>query len=977
MSSRAESRPLVGGADGEASDDEAVALVDSSGSDAECDLLCEDDSDDPFLVWSQVLREERENIADSFAGRGVDPTQRVPFSLAFSGGGVRAAAFQAGILWRLAEKGNLKDIDYFTAVSGGGYIASAYASQVAAAGRPPSNDHATMDRWYQKIVADTLVRMQTNAGNFVRDSYASWMPDGTWERSGFIGFLPRSCDCLVLIVVLIITILVNPIAFLILLLVPTVEFVELFFGSAMRAAVCTFEESQVKQALQDYSVFGALEWAILVMLIVSLVVFMATKICPLLKPGDHNPETGFNHATLPYMVGYGLRGFLPRVTAIMFFLAILIAAATILERLKFCISEALQEGDEESFLLRKCNEWVGIPAAGIPGAHEEYGQCSVWNQDAWYTKDRFINQTLENGEVCDTNWLETPGLIFSILRGILEAFGEDLLGALTIIILAFFLISILLLPLIPGLMSRCIALLGPFLLFALMLEFTQWRVYGEMLDDKLFGGIPFDLDGWAIFVFISSILAAILIVTYSEVRAIQHIYYRRCLQNNFLANGRDVKLQELANPYCPLLVLTGTVSDYVCPGDNTEHKTISEISFTQLHEGSRKTGYTRTPEYETLGKAMALSGAGCLDAISLSLSHQGRMRFWTEALNLTWGDYILFHDRSWDVTKNAAQVGGRWEGEVLWLFRRMPVMNLLVVAYICIGVAAILSTLGDKESGTCTTMKALWLIALAILLFALFGSFFTFFFQAVAFSPIIRSFHQLTAYYYTGNHAPPMLYVTDGGAVDCVTLLQLVMRKCKRILLVLANADPKDDLNVVKTAVNQIIDMKLASFFDPSDPRSDIKVLFDRFKEDQEMRYLQIGIVYGWSGNGEREYGNLIMVKNRLRPSLAGMPVPPLMTAEEIQGLPPSQEDIGIDDERWSNLTQEQLGGLCCCDCCHLIGCNCGQKFPHLTGANYLYLTPQLFNCLARLGYKESGPAIDALVGDIPQLPSGSRMPRR
>ena len=35
------------------------------------------------------------------------PPDSLRFSVAFTGGGVRAAAFQAGVLWRLAESGLL------------------------------------------------------------------------------------------------------------------------------------------------------------------------------------------------------------------------------------------------------------------------------------------------------------------------------------------------------------------------------------------------------------------------------------------------------------------------------------------------------------------------------------------------------------------------------------------------------------------------------------------------------------------------------------------------------------------------------------------------------------------------------------------------------------------------------------------------------------------------------------------------------
>ena len=44
--------------------------------------------------------------------------------LAFSGGGIRSATFNLGILQALAERGLLRKFDYLSTVSGGGYIGS-------------------------------------------------------------------------------------------------------------------------------------------------------------------------------------------------------------------------------------------------------------------------------------------------------------------------------------------------------------------------------------------------------------------------------------------------------------------------------------------------------------------------------------------------------------------------------------------------------------------------------------------------------------------------------------------------------------------------------------------------------------------------------------------------------------------------------------------------------------------------------------
>lgn len=49
-------------------------------------------------------------------------TNRDRFGLAFSGGGMRSASFNLGVLQALADKGLLTHLDYFSTISGGGYL---------------------------------------------------------------------------------------------------------------------------------------------------------------------------------------------------------------------------------------------------------------------------------------------------------------------------------------------------------------------------------------------------------------------------------------------------------------------------------------------------------------------------------------------------------------------------------------------------------------------------------------------------------------------------------------------------------------------------------------------------------------------------------------------------------------------------------------------------------------------------------------
>merc|ERR1719401_1853934 len=101
----------------------------------------------------------------------------------------------------------------------------------------------------------------------------------------------------------------------------------------------------------------------------------------------------------------------------------------------------------------------------------------------------------------------------------------------------------------------------------------------------------------------------------------------------------------------------------------------------------------------------------------------------------------------------------------------------------------------------CELGRVLYLVALCIALSMYVLSFFSNLmssFEQLSLSSFIRIVHQGTRFVYVGNQPPRMLYVTDGGVIDCTALVQLIRRRCRRILLVLAASDPEDDLGVLK-----------------------------------------------------------------------------------------------------------------------------------------------------------------------------------
>src|SRR5215469_15484694 len=83
-------------------------------------------ADQAPTTFNQVLERELERINDSRVRRDVAVPAHCDnlTGLAFSGGGIRSATFNLGILQAFAQKGVLRKFDYLSTVSGGGYIGS-------------------------------------------------------------------------------------------------------------------------------------------------------------------------------------------------------------------------------------------------------------------------------------------------------------------------------------------------------------------------------------------------------------------------------------------------------------------------------------------------------------------------------------------------------------------------------------------------------------------------------------------------------------------------------------------------------------------------------------------------------------------------------------------------------------------------------------------------------------------------------------
>jgi len=110
----------------------------------ECDDRCDDLDFTSFDPFPTVLEGEYPDIQERRHVAGGEPraTGR-PQNLAgisLSGGGIRSATFNLGLLQSLQKRGLLQQFDYLSTVSGGGYFGGWWSAWLARKSRPPGKD---------------------------------------------------------------------------------------------------------------------------------------------------------------------------------------------------------------------------------------------------------------------------------------------------------------------------------------------------------------------------------------------------------------------------------------------------------------------------------------------------------------------------------------------------------------------------------------------------------------------------------------------------------------------------------------------------------------------------------------------------------------------------------------------------------------------------------------------------------------------
>lgn len=881
------------------------------------------------LRFNDVLRQEAQFIKQSRAQRKELAPDDVRFSLALSGGGVRAAFFEAGVIWRLAEKGLLKNVDTISANSGGSYVAAALASHVHEAGIPPQT--ADVDKWYLSVVAKMITRMLTNAPFCARECGKkpfAWPTDGS-------SFLPRFFDMFIFMGVMVFTLVFRPLFMLELLLRPLFDAIDWTFSGAMIAAFCSGDpwgESLLK--FWRLSAFRVYSIVLSGMALSAVLAWLCTHCARKRRfPKDKAK------VMKTWLYARSTVATLVRLSLFLLMMLLVVMLALNLQIFMFSL--------DDTMALRKeyyCHEYVDREVK----AHWKNcrDQIAVGGE-LWYTSPEWAMKS---------GWNQTD--MWDIHKDLLKRRPIRFeLGYLCILFVSAFTVALFIMPFLPWLLMSLVKMFAPLLVTGVIVLMVQFRVYKPFLPEFS----PTHIPPIRMYSIIMLVLPFVPWLSSSV-----HLFYRRSLQRSFIAGGRDISWGELrSNPYIPLLLFNGTSIDYMRPWDDSP---TSELSFSPLHIGGERTSYFHMEEYQSVSKFMALSSAAT-DAFVIGLNDTKSLRFCLTVLGLSMANPVLLGNAENWLTRaldfNCLKRDPKLRHLIM---RRVIQLPALVLSELLFGLMlyAQVTSYAPTQSKCLTPAGAFWASGVLVLLM-LVGSFFGFIsrLRFLVHWPLVNYIHQLTRFSHCDLVPPRLLYIMDGGIMDATGVMQLVRRRRERILFVLNEDDPKDNMPGLRKLFAAIQREELASLYDPDDPRRDAYEVLRMFQLDRRRTYLRLGILYGSpeTSDAKRQTGHLFVIKSRLPMGMERQPLRPRLSEAEIKGEGVYSYTNG--DHGSCCLREEELAGCSmCCDCCHqsvLLNCTCGtSRFPNAPIMN-MFLTPMYLSSLCRLGYALSGEVVDSI----------------
>lgn len=909
-------------------------------------------SNQPLLSEEEVLGEEALAVSRRREALGLAPSCTHGIGVSFSGGGVRAASFDTGVLWKLGELGLLKHVDHLSAVSGGGYTACSWMTHVAASEQgPPTGDIEKLDAWYSMALTWMITRMQDNIGYLVTTSHSLFRSPGKARGGSEYGHV---FDIPAFIAILVGMPAANVVSFVVSWALILASLINMNHGHSMRAFMCS--KTSNYNWFPAVSTFGC---------VISIGIYFILKIIDSTCRVRASPPRHYR-----WLIHECSKRLWSRAALVFLTYGVLVVGAMSMQQFAFGRAHERRE--------------IKCACARFYGKEKAYD----------WTIAQFHN-------ICDD--VKSPPLANK------RSFAAFFLVFVSMLFGGTGLVALLGAPALIGLVARVVAPLAGILGVSYIAE---WRVFGPVTKQRLVSNhLPYNSVLWS-YLFFTCCAVAIAILPYAhELRRTLHRFYARSLRRAFFADAEDYPLAALRDGFelpnslrddeeeqsgsssespptlqqqqqqkgrtqlssegaTPNLILGATVNEFRRPEDPLIPGKMFVL--TPRAWGGTHTGYARPPLWLSLSRAMAISGAA-IDGFVLNVIQSKALRFALQFFNLTMGDTIRFSGALSDDDDDAVKVSaplaaavefvegpggilcGRHDEELREEYqlhrRKRKVDDLLQNAgaesccdlenSCCKGVGAgirvgdplssdeLASTLYARryEMLVFTAVYALFMIsaslysksddktpflespapfvaAAGVLAMALVvaTSIYAGAFERLRFllnSPIVQQVHLLLQITHFGTRAPPSLTLTDGGLTETIGIVELLRRRCRWIVLVDTCEDPTLSCEFIKTNLDLAFkeNLYVGDVADAGSPRVDGKsdqgeVPYEELLSPsiQEREYVRLRVTYPPSSSSqEAQAADVFVVKMRQRPG------PPqkcekLISPSEVYSSPHSEK---------------------------------------------------------------------------------------
>ena len=850
--------------------------------------------------------------------------------MCFSGGGVRAASFDCGVLMKMGELGLLKEMDHLSAVSGGGYTASAYLTHLQYCDAPLPRDGKGADDWFRLRCCELVTRMQDNIGYLITCAHSQRRAPGKERGSKWA----RCCDTPAFVALLLGMPAANVVTFFAFWAMPITVWVNLNHGHSMRSKLC--------------GIGGHYSWVPGLALVTAIVAAVAYVLLKLVTCVEKRPPQ--HAAWLWHRAGVTLCSRLA-LSAVLYI--VLVVATMGMEVYDFGYAS---ESRDVKCACASYFEW------------DDYGE---WDDFESYAAS------------CDDH--STPIVARrSFALGCLAFFGGWFaLAALVAVVFS---------PVFLGVVARLVGpLLGIFAI-SYVAQYRVFGPVTEQqfVDD----GLPYDATQWSIVFFTSCALAIWHLPMQHELPRTLHRFYARALRRAFFALSADAPLAcgslDMSGGVAPPnLILGATVNEFRRP--ETADRRGQPFVLTPRAWGGKHTGYARPPTWLSLSRAMAISGAA-IDGFVLTQFKSKSLRLALQLLNLTMGDTLRFSCRA-DDDDAAKKIGaplaafanavecptdtacGTDADELVAKYRpataaakasmalsdhelcatlnlRTKEMVLFASVYVLFMLsAAFYSKSDDKRSIYETASPVYAALGFGIMFLAICASVFTHApaLRFLACSPIIQQAHLLMQVTNFGTRTPPFLTLTDGGLTECIGVVELLRRGIRWIVVVDTTEDPSLQMAYLaeSLAIAKAEGLVVGDFEDRGpEPRLPLADLLSPKIADRD--YARVANAYP-SGQPV----DVFVVKMRKPKGGCATKARPLIHPKEVASADCDitvvpKPLLDLENASPPDLRLDEINGLCAESCHTACAClPCGQ-FPFL-GVGNQFLTPVQFANLARL----------------------------